>query len=90
MQFVLLTDSDNATMLIACPDDATAQEVAGAAVFSDGGVSAWLVPERAVYVGASWYSIVDKLREGWDITNLHDFVNGDTQPVKLKLKGGTP
>ncbi len=46
--YVLLIDSDDSTALIGCPDAATAERVASAAVFNDGDVSAWLVPGTAI------------------------------------------
>lgn len=46
--FVLLTDNDNDTALIACRGKEIAESVARAAVFNDGGVSAWLVPNTAL------------------------------------------
>lgn len=47
MKYVLLTDDEGCT-LVACPDQDTAESVGHHAVFSDGGVSAWLVPTDAV------------------------------------------
>lgn len=47
MKYVLLTE-DESTILVACPDDETAESVGRSAVFNDGGVSAWLVPAAAV------------------------------------------
>lgn len=46
-EFVLLTDNNDGTALIACPDG-TGDTVAGAAVFNGGGVSAWLILDAAI------------------------------------------
>lgn len=46
--YVLLTDNNNATFLVACPDGEGAERVGIAAIFNDGGVSAWRLPDWAV------------------------------------------
>ena len=46
--FVLLTDDDDRTRLVACRDKAEAEAVASKAVWGTDSVSAWLIPKRAV------------------------------------------
>jgi len=65
--YVLLTDSDNDSLLISCESAERAVEVAGAAVWSDGGVSAWLWPEDVVHLSDEH---IQDLREGAQIANL--------------------
>jgi hypothetical protein len=48
MIYVLLTDTNDGSALIACPTPEAADSVGAAAILNDGGVSAWLVPESAV------------------------------------------
>lgn len=47
MKFVLLTDDDGCA-LVACKDQTEAEEVGRAAIYSGGGVSAWLLPDRVL------------------------------------------
>ena len=80
MHYVLLTDNDNATAMIGCPDAETADTVAAAAVFSDGGVSAWLVPDGCF---TSTQEIITMLRDGADCDDLHNRGFGVT-PITIK------
>lgn len=64
---VLLTDDHDATLLVECPTEAAAEELGYAAIFSDGGVSAWRVPEAGRPVTAD---LVRQLREGSSLSNL--------------------
>lgn len=68
-EYVLLTDSDDGTALVACPDPQAAETVAAAAVYSDGGVSAWRVPPRAY---AKHRKAAKILRKGGDTNDLHE------------------
>jgi len=65
--YVLLTDSDNDSLLLSCESAERATEVAGAAVWSDGGVSAWLWPEDVVPLTDTH---IQDLREGARIADL--------------------
>lgn len=69
MKYVLLTDSDNGCALVQCTDETEANAVAAAAVFSDGGVSAWLVPTMAL---PDSEALRDALREGYSTYDLHE------------------
>lgn len=59
--FVLLTDNDNCTLLVACEDVDEARKIGSAAVFSDGDTSAWLIPAHAT-ADAAW--VASRLRAG--------------------------
>lgn len=69
MIYVLLTDSDDGTALVACPDEAAADQVAAAAVYSGGDVSAWLVPTMAI---PEWGKVAELLREDRPTNDLHE------------------
>lgn len=70
--YVLLTDSDDGTALVACPDEAAAEKVAAAAVFTDGDVSAWLLPTLAL---SDWEKVATRLRKGDSTYDLHERAN---------------
>src|SRR3954469_25091053 len=46
--YVLLTDTDNNSLLVSCADAAEAVSLSHATVWSHGGVSAWLWPEDCI------------------------------------------
>jgi alanine dehydrogenase len=48
MKYVLLTDNNDDVVMVVCRDLETAEEVAEAAVWGAGGVSAWLIPTTAM------------------------------------------
>jgi hypothetical protein len=77
MEYVLLTDNDDGTALIACPDQAAAEQVASAAVFNDGGVSAWRVPRHAL---TDWRRVRTALNEGGDC----EYVLGLNLPTAVR------
>jgi hypothetical protein len=68
MVYVLLTDTNSGTLLVACPNQETASEVGSAAVWSDGGVSAWLVPDLAT---TQINEVIAGLREGYYLSQLN-------------------
>jgi hypothetical protein len=72
MIYVLLTDNDNGTALIACEDHEMAHQIGSAAIYSDGGVSAWLVPDQAIPASDD---IIKQLRDGEDTADLHEAAN---------------
>lgn len=78
MKYLLLTDKDNGTALVACRDSSEADRLAAAAVFSDGGVSAWIVPDLAIVATDDLY---DQLRDGHDTSSL----DGDRIAVKVQV-----
>lgn len=65
---VLLTDNDDNSLLVDCPSVLEADEVGQAAVWSDGGVSAWLV-DGAMEIPYS-PEVVEQLRAGARISAL--------------------
>jgi hypothetical protein len=81
---VLLTDRDNSTYLVRCPDIDTAERVAAAAVFSDGGVSAWLVPDEPGHVVGPTITdlrrITEPLQDGLDLVELASLLSSETEP----------
>lgn len=83
MRFLLLTDDDDGTLLIACEDREQAERLASAAVFSDGGVSAWLVPARTLEVGNGVDEdyLIQHLQDGWSTYDLHERLEEDLVPV---------
>lgn len=82
--YVLLTDDDNATALVECEDQAQAEATAAAAVFSDGDVSAWLVPGRA-FTDAEL--VADLLRESNNCSALHEaYDNGNLRTHRVTLE----
>lgn len=70
---VILVDGDDQVMAVRCPDEAAANEVGGAAVLSDGGVSAYLLPPTTGYVDYS-HELSVALVEGMDLTQIRDEV----------------
>jgi len=68
-EYVLLTDNDNGAALIQCDTMRDAEVVGRAAIFADGGVSAWLLPKRAI-TGSE--NVRSGLREGWTTHDLHE------------------
>lgn len=68
---VLLTDDQDSTLLVHCPDAESANHLASAAVFNDGGVSAWLVPTTSRPVTPE---IIDGLQRGDNIASLLDSI----------------
>lgn len=72
LHMILLTDDNDGTALIACESAELAEEIGAAAIWSDGGVSAWQVPEVAL-VGSQ--DIVETLRGGGSCADLAQFVN---------------
>lgn len=80
MKYVLLTE-DERTLLVACPDAATAESVGAAAIFNDGGgVSAWLVPDTAVI---EFERVKEILDEGGSISDI-DAANLADAPVDIR------
>lgn len=69
MIYVLLTDDDDGTAMIACPDETAATELGWAAVINDGGVSAWRVPDRAI---TGHERVTEILRDGGSCTDILD------------------
>ena len=67
MRYVLLTDKANATMLVLCPDEETADAVGAAAILGDDGVSAWRMPEVAV---TNHHRVSELLRQGCNLTEI--------------------
>jgi len=79
---LLLTDDDNATLLVRCLDQAGADHVGRAAIYSDGGVSAWVVPTHAFTDAAV---IAGRLHEGGDLSDVHDDLEAaDARPVRVR------
>ncbi len=70
--YVLLTDDDDGTMLVACEDREQAEATAVAGVFSDGGVSAWLIPATALTQPEAVQNI---LRDGGNCHDLFEAVD---------------
>ncbi len=68
-EYVLLTDDDDGTALIACPDEDTAEKVGAAAVFNDGDVSAWRVPTHAI---TDWEKVRRILRQHGNCSEVLD------------------
>lgn len=73
MIYVLLTDSDDTTVLVACADQNTADEVGSSAIFADGDVSAYIVPDWAL---TNTNEVIDRLRKSQNCTDLAD-LEGD-------------
>lgn len=69
MKYVLLTDDDGG-ILVACPDEAAAESLGAAAIFNDGGVSAWLVPARAI--GWDYERVKEILAAGGSLADVED------------------
>jgi len=70
MEYVLLIDDQDGTALIGCPDYATAERVASAAVFNDGGdVSAYRVPKYAI---TDVQKVIDTLSGGGNCEDILD------------------
>lgn len=78
--YVLLTDTNNDSLLVSCADAGEATALASAAVWSDGGVSAWLWPEDCVRVNAD---MVRDLREGASIANLMETREGTANAITI-------
>lgn len=78
--YVLLTDDNNATFLVAASTEDNAEQVAAAAVFSDGGVSAWRVPTMALRDNDN---LRDLLRQGYNLNYLHDVYQASPREAVL-------
>lgn len=83
--FVLLTDNDDGCMLVACPDSQSAEALGSAAIWSDGDVSAWRIPTRAVTLDGEHDAILDQLREGSGLHELGEFVGVLDAKVKIEV-----
>jgi hypothetical protein len=70
---VLLTDSDDNTIVILAANMAEAERVGGAAVYHDGGVSAWVIPSHGFRRTAK---VVKVLRRGGSVSDLHELFTG--------------
>lgn len=68
-EYVLLNDNDNGAALVQCATMADAEAVGAAAIFSDGGVSAWLVPKRAIEDSEA---LRERLRDGETTHEIHE------------------
>ena len=79
-RYVLLTDDDNGTILVSCQDTAQAEALARAAVFSDGGVSAWYLPSLVVR-HADWMLV--ELQESANTSHLHDHEGRTYRPITI-------
>lgn len=66
---LLLTDDNGATLAVTCPDMETARRVGGAAVWSDGGVSCYVIPPESVPASER---LIDLLEKGYSVNWLHD------------------
>lgn len=75
---LLLTDGHDDTMLVEFASADDAGHVGMAAVFSDGGVSAWLVPEVAVDGDTHKDRLLDLLREGSNIDGVRSALDAGT------------
>lgn len=82
---VLLTDDDDSTLLVQCPDEGTAQRVGGAAIFNDGGVSAWRVPTHA---HTDLDLIIARLKESDNLREVHSAL--DEAGAKATRVAGVP
>lgn len=67
MIYVLLTDSNDGTAMIACRDDDKARAVGWAAVSGSGGVSAWVVPDHAI---TDVEAVIKELQDGGRCSDL--------------------
>jgi hypothetical protein len=70
--FVLLADEHDGTAVVACPNEVSAESVAAAAAYSDGEVSAWLVPASAI---TDTDAAIRILRGGGGIDELEDLAD---------------
>lgn len=82
-RLVLLTDTDDSTMLVECPDHATAEKVGRAAIYSDGGVSAWIIPVTPYVDGSHIGTLIQALRSGSSIGYVKDLLRPDSNPDPL-------
>ena len=77
-RLILLVDSDDSTMLVECPDSVTATKVGRAAIYSDAGVRAWLIPQAPYVSNPSLIgSIIQALRSGQSIGYVKDLLRPD-------------
>lgn len=67
---VVLVDEYN-VVVVQCPDEESAERLAGAATFSDGGVSAYLLP-RAAFPDET--ILAELLREGAGVPSLLEYL----------------
>jgi hypothetical protein len=65
--YVLLTDNDDGYALVACPSGADATSLASTAIFNDGDVLAWRVPDSAI---TDWERVREILRDGGGINEI--------------------
>jgi hypothetical protein len=77
--FVLLADEHDATALVACPDQVTAESVVAATAYPDAEVSAWLVPVSAI---TDTDAVLGILRGGGGLVELEDL---DDDPVTVAV-----
>lgn len=87
---VLLIDSDDNVLRVQCADAATADRVGGAAIYSSGGVSAYLVPPNA---HDNVETIITRLLAGQDVGQILameplDEEEEDADPDRTKDLGG--
>ena len=69
MRYLLLTDNEDGRLLVACADYEEMEKVGAAAVWSDGGVSAWPLPEKAIVADAA---LIEQLEEGQELHEISD------------------
>jgi hypothetical protein len=80
MPFVLLTDNNGGSLLVACESTVEAEQVGQSAIWSGGGVSAWLVPAEAVKFSDD---LVRQLSEDCSLYEIHDTIE---EYVKVRTK----
>lgn len=73
---VILIDTHDEVLVVDCADDAEAEAVGAAAIWSDGGVSAYLLPEGSVKASKALF---EALRDGGRIDDVRKVA--DEQPA---------
>lgn len=69
-RLILLVGNDDSTMLIECPDLGTAEKVGRAAIYAEGGVSAYLIPTAPYTDMPSIGDLIQLLRSGATIPEI--------------------
>lgn len=68
---VLLTDNDDQSLTVWCPDMDTAEKLGRAAIYSDGGVSAWKINAPIHFTPM----LIQWLRSGFSLDQIRQALN---------------